>query len=199
LEIIILLNATDYLLYIIRTYDDYAIFGNSTNDLILINYTKVEADEVSKLLLPRRSQTPYSTAGILEYFLVKSLTNKPPSPRTISPSQPASTLYQLNRLQSSNYKRAEVHSFLETGLWSAPFDLNTSDVASTHPRPFIPHIRSLYIGYPEYVQLLVNFSFFVLITDAPPHCSKILLQWIAGNIGKPVRYVAPSHHHHDHD
>jgi hypothetical protein len=47
--------------------------------------------------------------------------------------------------------------------------------------------------------VLVNFSFFVLITDASPHCSNIMLQWIARNIGKLVRYVAPSHHHHDHD
>jgi hypothetical protein len=69
LQIITLLNATDSLTYIIRTYEDHAIFGNSTNDLILVNYTKVEADEAFKLLLPRRFQTLYNTAGILEYFL----------------------------------------------------------------------------------------------------------------------------------
>jgi len=48
------------------------------------------------------------------------------------------------------------------------------------------------------VQLMVEFDDGVLLTDAPPHRSKILIDWIAANIGKPIKYVVPSHHHHDH-
>jgi hypothetical protein len=68
LDITIILNGTDYLPYMIRTYENHAIFGNSTNDLILSSYSEVEADEGCKLLLPHRFQTRYNTAGILEDF-----------------------------------------------------------------------------------------------------------------------------------
>jgi hypothetical protein len=91
-----------------------------------------------------------------------------------------------------------VHEFFETGLWSGSFDFNTSDVVATYPIPDVLQIRSVYVGYADYVQMLVEFSDFLLIIDAPPHRFKILLQWISENTGKPLKYVAPSHHHHDH-
>jgi hypothetical protein len=200
LDITIILNGTDYLPYMIRTCEDHAIFGNSTNDLILSSYSEVVADEGSKLLLPHRFQTRYNTAGILEDFLVESITINPHFEEGYFdvPGSLNTTITKESPQQSKDYNRAEVHEFFETGLWSGSFDFNTSDVVITYPIPDVLRIRSVYVGYADYVQMLVEFSDFLLITDAPPHRSKILLQWISENIGKPVRYVAPSHHHHDH-
>jgi glyoxylase-like metal-dependent hydrolase (beta-lactamase superfamily II) len=48
------------------------------------------------------------------------------------------------------------------------------------------------------VQLEVELEDGVLVTDAPAHRSKAILEWVAETIGKPVKYIAPSHHHHDH-
>jgi hypothetical protein len=137
LQIIILLNATDYLTYIIRTYEDHAIFGNSTNDLILINYTKVEADEAFKLLPPHRFQTRYNTAGILEYFLVESITINAPSPRTIFPSQPASTPHQLNRLHNKAQTTSE-QKCTHSSRQASGQDRLISTPRTLYPRTLVP-------------------------------------------------------------
>ena len=59
---------------------------------------------------------------------------------------------------------------------------------------------TLYVGdYPDYVQLLLEFEDGLLITDAPPHRSKIILEWVEKNMnGKTITHVVPSHHHRDH-
>ena len=153
-----------------------------------------------KITLPHRFQTLYNSADVLEDFLVESITINPKLPEGLFSVPPNfnSISPKTKPRPGVKYGTAEVHEFYETGLWSGPFDFNTSDVVATHPLPGIPQIQSVYIGYPDYVQLVVEFGDGVLVTDAPPHRSKILIKWVAEKLGKSVKNVAPSHHHHDH-
>ena len=65
--------------------------------------------------------------------------------------------------------------------------------------PGLDQVWSVYVGdYPDYVQLVVEFEDGVLITDAPAHRSKIILQWVRGKFGKDAKWIVPSHHHRDH-
>ena len=66
------------------------------------------------------------------------------------------------------------------------------------PVPGLPNLHVVYVGYPDYVQLIVEFTSFVLVTDAPAHRSHIVIDWVAENLHKPIKYIVPSHHHRDH-
>lgn len=76
---------------------------------------------------------------------------------------------------------------------------NVSDVVVEHPLAGLPEIMTVYVSYPDYVQVLVEFEDGLLITDAAPHRSKLILEWVAANMkGKNITHVVPSHHHFDH-
>ena len=65
--------------------------------------------------------------------------------------------------------------------------------------PSLKGVWSVYIGdYPDYVQMIVEFADGVLVTDAPAHRSKTILQWVKEQFGKDVKWIVPSHHHRDH-
>ncbi|EHK16190.1 uncharacterized protein TRIVIDRAFT_163307 [Trichoderma virens Gv29-8] len=200
----LIVNATSHRPYKIRSLENHATYGKSTNDLLLSNYSTVSFDDNSrlKLQLPYRLQTIYNSTDVLEDVKLDSISVNPlikagffdpvlPSKDTSSPQVPK---------QSALYPRSEVHEFFEAGLWGGPFEsfFNTSHVVVTHPIPNIPQIMAVYVGYADYVQLVLNFTDGVLITDAAPHRSRILIQWVKETLNKSVTHIVPSHHHRDH-
>jgi len=196
----IIFDATSHLPYMIRSHESHAIFGNSTSDLILSAWAPVKIGKNATVLLPHRFQTLYNSINILEDVLIESITINPDFPENYFAGLPdsESQMPKAKPQLSAEYTRAEVGEFYGTGLWTGPFNFNTSDVVVTSPSKTLPQVSSVYVGYPDYVQLMVEFDDGVLLTDAPPHRSIILIDWIATNIGKPINYVVPSHHHHDH-
>jgi glyoxylase-like metal-dependent hydrolase (beta-lactamase superfamily II) len=203
-ELSLIINATSHKPYKIRSWENHPTFGKSTNDLLLSNYSKVSFDDNSalSLQLPYRLQTVYNSSTVLEDVKLDSIAINPaikagffdPVLSAEDKSSPQAPK------QGTLYPRAEVHEFFEAGLWGGPFEsfFNTSDVVVTHPIPNIPQIMAVYVGYADYVQLVLNFTDGVLITDAAPHRSRILIQWVKETLGKSVTHIVPSHHHRDH-
>ncbi|KAL6864580.1 hypothetical protein J3F83DRAFT_761908 [Trichoderma novae-zelandiae] len=200
----LLVNATSHRPYKIRSLESHATYGNVTNDLLLSNYSTVAFDNNSnlRLQLPHRLQTIYTSTDVLEDVKLDTISINPtikasffdpvlPAQDTSPPQAPQ---------QSALYPRSEVHEFFEAGLWGGPFEsfFSTSDVVVTHPIPDIPQIMAVYVGYADYVQLVLNFTDGVLITDAAPHRSRILIQWVRETLNKTVTHIVPSHHHRDH-
>lgn len=202
-ELSLIVNATNHMPYKIRVLERHATFGNSTNDLLLSNYSTVSFGENSSLgiLLPHRLQTVFNSANVLGDVKFDRITINPTfeqgffDPLLVSDKE---TPPQAPK-QSDIYPRSEVHEFFEAGLWGGPFEsfFNTSDVVVEYPIPNTPQIMSVYIGYADYVQLIVNFTDGILATDAAPHRSRILLQWVKEKFNKPITHVVPSHHHRD--
>ena len=202
LGLTLILNSTTYLPYMIRSYEEHTIYGHSTNDVLLSNYSILRSLDNESILLPHRIQTVYNTFNMIENFIVDKIYLNPSWPDAFFDPLPESQSQtpRTPPLQSTEYQRSEVHEFFETALWNGPFGeaYNVSDVHVEYPVPGFKAIRSLYIGYPDYLQLLVEFSDGLLITDAPPHRSKIILEWVKQNVGKNITHVVPSHHHRDH-
>ena len=182
----------DNLPYMIRSYEQHKIFGNSTSDVIFSNYSTF-----GSVLLPRRIQTVYNTFNMVEDFFVDNISINPSWPADYFEPQSTNTT-RMAPAQSDEYPRSEVHESFETALWGGPFPFNVSDVVVEYPVPEVQAIKSVYIKYADYVQLLIEFDEGFLITDAPAHRSKILLDWVAQNSQKRVAYVVPTHHHRDH-
>lgn len=210
LGLAMLIDPFTQLPYAIRSQEDHVVFGNSTSDLVLSSWARVEAGN-GTMLFPHRMQTIYNCEAMLEDFVITSIginenlsldffepkiaphPSDPYSPTSTTPSKPA---------RNPEYPRSEVHEFFESGLWNGPFGetYNASDVHIGHPIEGLDEINTVYIGgYPDYVQLMIEFDDGILVTDAPPHRSRILLEWIRANKkGKKVTHVVPSHHHRDH-
>ncbi len=184
LELTLILNQTTFLPRIIRSYENNAIFGNSTSDLLLSDYQNVTVHGNTTILLPHRFQTVYNSHSVLEDFLVESVSVNPEfPPGFFEPIRNSSTPRAAPQRQQE-YDRAEVHEFFETGLWLGPFEFDTSNVTAVEPIAGFSKILSVYVGYADYAQLMVEFDEGVLITDAPPHRSKILIQWVRKTLEK---------------
>ncbi|KAL8828574.1 MAG: hypothetical protein Q9191_002511 [Dirinaria sp. TL-2023a] len=178
--------------YMVRSYEQHKIFGNSTSDVLFSTYSTF-----GDVLLPRRFQTVYNTFNMVEDFFVDILRINPPWPADYFEPESSKTS-RASPQQSLDYPRSEVHEFFETALWGGPFGFDALNVTVEYPIPAIPAIKSVWVGYADYVQLLVEFDEYFLITDASPFRSKILIKWVAQNSAKKIAYVVPSHHHRDH-
>ena len=207
LGLAMLIDLTSHLPYAIRSEEYHIVFGNSTSDLVLSGWSEVDTgSQGAKVLLPHHFQTVYNSKSVLEDFLITSISVNSKlsddffdahitggdSDTSKKPSKPE---------QNPEYPRSEIHESFESGLWSGPFGdfAGVSDVVIENPIPGLKEIITLYIAYPDYVQLLVEFENGLLITDAPPHRSKIILDWVESNMnGKHITHVVPSHHHRDH-
>ena len=179
--------------HMVRSNEQHKIFGNSTSDLILSNYSSF-----GSALLPQRFQTVYNSYNMIEDFFADTIILDPSFPSTyFSPTSTNTT--RAAPSQSIVYPRSEVHEFFETALWEGPSPYNISSVVVEYPIPSLPAIRSIHVGEADYFQLLVEFSFGLLITDASPFQSRTILDWVAQNYpNKSVTHVVPSHHHRDH-
>lgn len=206
LGLTMLIDTTSHLPYAIRSSEDHIVYGNSTSDLVFSNWHTVSVGNTS-ILLPHRFHTVYNSEMVLEDFILDAISMNEEFPSdffdghqgTDDSSGPPLTEEESAPSQSSEYPRSEVHEFFESGLWSGPFGFNTSDVVIGYPFPDFKRIMTIYIGYADYVQILVEHDDGLLITDAPPHRSKIILDWVDVNMhGKRITHVVPSHHHRDH-
>ena len=200
LGLTVLINSTSGLPYIIRSVEMHATFGKSTSDLILSNWTEVPVPGFNGILLPHRLQTLYNSAHVLKDLIIDEIKINPTfssgffQPNGTSESQTP----RSKPARNPEYPRSEVHEFFDAGLWAGPFQFNTSDVVGIQPVAGLDKVQAVYIGYADYIQLVVEFEDGVLVADAPAHRSKILLQWISETMNKNVKYVVPSHHHRDH-
>lgn len=200
----ILVDDTTFLPYKIRSSEYHWTFGNSTSDLLLSNYTAIpiSSNSVSgKVLLPHRMQTIYNSDVVLEDFKADTIQVNPVFGNDFfAPTVEAEAVSpRKTPSQSTEYPRSEVHEFFEAGMWAGPLaSLTVSDVVVEYPLPGIRDIMAVYVGQRNYVQLVVNFSDGLLVTDAPAHRSHIIIEWAKNKFNKSITHVVPSHHHHDH-
>lgn len=207
LDLALLINDATSLPYAIRAKETHKIFGSSTSDIVFSNFTRVPFQGNSSIQLPHRVQTVYNQAFVLEDFTVDKYTLNPTVDAdfyTAAPPADAESPVYMGPAPASqdDTVSSDIHEFYEAGLWGGVFEqrFNVSDVVA---QPVFQNgstkIQALFVGYPDYVQLLVELDNALIITDAPAHRSNIVIEWIAQNMkGKKVTHVVPSHHHRDH-
>ncbi|EHK50143.1 hypothetical protein TRIATDRAFT_164945, partial [Trichoderma atroviride IMI 206040] len=202
LNLLLLIDQSTFLPFAVRAPEDHLIFGPSTSDVVFFNYTNVPVGD-HQMKFPHRIQTLYNTVSVIEDFVIDELMVNPKFEADFfSPSNATKTSHMPPR-SSSDYPRSEVHEFFETGLWGGPFGdvFNSSSVqaAPVFPNGSTPEIMNLFVGYPDYIQMLVEMEDGLIITDAPAFRSSIVVEWVKKNMGgKRITHVVPSHHHRDH-
>lgn len=60
----------------------------------------------------------------------------------------------------------------------------------TYPVPELPGlIHLVFVDSPTYTTTIANMEDAVMVTDAPPHQSKLVIQWVQENLKKNVTHL----------
>lgn len=191
--------------YKVRSMERHSTLGEVSSDLLLSDWLPVilPGSPNRTVVFPHRLQTIYNHTSVLEDVPLSSVSFNPVFPPDYFAPSPAidPTLRQPPR-EDPSYPLSEVHMFFEAGLWGGPLLANLT-VRSYTPSPsLLPGVHVVQVVgpslYADYAQLVVDLPSGALVVDAPPHRSSAVRDWVRHELGKEVRWVLPSHHHHDH-
>ncbi|KAJ9419518.1 hypothetical protein FOXG_07119 [Fusarium oxysporum f. sp. lycopersici 4287] len=192
LDLTVLFDADTKLPYIIRSYEDHGIYGKSTQDLLVYNYTSVDG-----VRFPSRFKTIYNKQHILmDYYVDTVVVNPDLDPQFFDgpPGRHAANY----PTRDSSYDFSEIGEWYSNCLWAGAYRGTLTNLSATTPLPDMPGVWFLNFPASDYQQVVVEFENEVLVLDSLPHQSHLVLQWARETLGKAVTHVWPSHHHHDH-
>lgn len=204
LDITVIFDPETFLPYIVRTTEQHPIYGASFNDLVFNNYTSVPG---SSLLFPQHVQTVYSATtsllnSPLEDFIVESIEINPTFPEDFFDGLPQD---QSMSPKSAPHKvdgitHAHLTEYSSNMLWSGLDNTTVHDLKVSVPVNGLPTVYWMVLkdDYLGVKQMVIEFESEVIVGDAPPDWSNLVLEWIKENINKPVTYLFSTHHHRDH-
>ncbi|KAH9866215.1 hypothetical protein J1614_008781, partial [Plenodomus biglobosus] len=186
----VLFDPNTYLPRVIRSYEDHPFYGRSTNDLRVYNYTNVDG-----VMIPRQYKTIYNKQRLISDFFTDDIAINPAVPATFfnSPNSPSPALVVDDSLSAQILERSSAF------IWFGPFTNTLDQLEASQPYPDMPGVWV--VRLPEvfqYRQILLEMSDHVVVLDAPPEQAAMLIEWSKQRLGKPIRQVWPTHHHHDH-
>ena len=183
LNLTVIFDANTTLPYIIRSYEDHGIYGPSTNDLVLYNYTSVNG-----VMYPRRFHTIYNKQHILMDYLVDTVIVN----ATLDPGffdGPHGYQAQNVPVRNSSYGFAEIGEWFSNYLWAGAYQGSLANLSATNPLPDMPQVWLLNFADSSYQQVVIELENAVLVVDSPPHQSHLVLQWVRDALGKEVTHV----------
>ncbi|EEY19618.1 conserved hypothetical protein [Verticillium alfalfae VaMs.102] len=178
--------------YMIRSYENHGVIGKSTQDLVLQHYTAV-----NNVMFPTRFKSIYNDHNVIADFTV----------REVLIDSVASTAFEVTGdlrpdnvpTNSSLYSSTEVGEFFESAVWSGEYRGTFANIKATNPSPDLPGLWLLVVEDANlYRQIVYELDDYVVVADCPPHQSLLVIRWVKEKLRKPIKYVWPSHHHHDH-
>jgi hypothetical protein len=189
LALTIVFDPSTDLPYIIRLEEEHPIFGPSTYDLQLSNYTVVGGVQ-----FPQRFQTIYDTPlgsnAVLEDFLVESIDFNPSFPIDFFQGLPANESDTPKAapfiLPGTSYASiGESFSNMISGMDSG----DAGNVSASHPIDDVTQFWNLVFDASGYSQLIMEFEDGVIVADAPPIQSLAVIQWVQENLKKPITHL----------
>lgn len=184
LDLAVILDPKTSLPYIIRSYENHKIFGRSTNDLLLQDYALVDG-----IMLPRRFKIYYNGDLLLtDYVADEVLVNTNLEPTLFN--APGSRAEANIPTRDSSYDFAEIGGFYQSYLWNGPYGGSLSNISASNPYPDLPGVWIVVVeDAPLYRQMVLELDDSVVVLDAPPHQSHLIMQWAIQTLGKAVTHV----------
>ena len=172
--------------YIIRSREDHKLFGPSNKDLYLLNYTSVNG-----VIFPHRFTTLYNGETI-EDFDISSITVNPKFSKDFFSDLPTNATVPAPGHATANatYEHAELGEWYQNMLWRGPYIASLNNITAVHPIKTLPNLWYISFGAASgYRQTVMAFKDAVIVTDAPPHQTDLINQWVKENIGRPITHV----------
>lgn len=186
LDVTIIFDPSSNLPYIVRSYEDNNVFGPSTSDLQVYNYTLVDG-----IMFPQRVVWVYNGA-VLEDFLISDIVVNPDFPDDYFDGLPANTSVPSRATPQKNpdYGHAELGEFSSNMLWRGEYTGTLGNLSAINPIANLPHLWYLtFLDSPIYQQWVIEFEDAVIVGDAPPHQNALVLEWVQNTLGKKVTHL----------
>ena len=85
-------------------------------------------------------------------------------------------------------------------LWQGGWPGKLSNITVTNPVASLPHLYHIvFSDFPSYTTTVAVSDDAVLVTDAPPHQSQLVIKWIQDTFSRNATHLLMTHHHHDHN
>lgn len=186
LDVTIIFDPSSHLPYIIRSYEDNHVFGPSTSDLQIYNYTSVDG-----IMFPQSFQWIYNGA-VLEDYLVSDITVNPDFPADYFDGLPAGApgLPKAAPEKSDEYGHAELGEFSSNMLWGGAYSGTFANLSAVNPIAGLPNLWYITVlDAPIYKQWVMEFEDAVIVSDSPPHQNALVLEWVKTKLNKKVTHL----------
>ncbi|KAK1710317.1 uncharacterized protein BDZ83DRAFT_724054 [Colletotrichum acutatum] len=198
LELTVLFDPATNLPYIIRSYEDHPFFGESTHDLLVHDYA-----EVNGVQIPRRFKTIYNGKHLVgDYRADQTIINGSLSSDFFAVPGNGTVPDSSVPIRNAQYSFSEIGETSANFLWPGAYTGTKESIAGSISQPLqdLPGFWTISpggdLGMRQGFVELEDGS--VIVLDAPPHQSKLVIEWVQANLGKNITHVWPTHHHHDH-
>ncbi|KAH6880353.1 hypothetical protein B0T10DRAFT_412091 [Thelonectria olida] len=201
-DITVIMHSKTKVPYIVRTWEDHPVFGRSTSDLYLTGYKAVHG-----IQFPHNIQTVYNATSqhinaVLEDFIVENITLNPHFSKRFFDgiSEDKSFAPRAAPKKAPGVSHAIIGEFNSNMLGSGFKNDTVEDLIVETPLADLPFVHWLRFDNETLgvKQMILEFENEVIICDAPPQWTKVVIEWVAMNIKKPITHVWPTHHHRDH-
>ncbi|KAH7184894.1 beta-lactamase-like protein [Fusarium flagelliforme] len=201
--ITVILDRQTKLPYIIRRTESHPIYGIAYKDLYLSFYKDVQG-----IKFPHAIQTVYSAqnqhiSAVLEDFVIDQV--------DINPDFPADFFDGIPENESMGLKSAPAPSSVvpnglvtdySSSMLGSGVPTGAREIKEAHnPVQGLSQVHWLVLNNNDalgFKLVVIEFEKEVILCDAPPEWSETITKWVADNLRKPIKYIAPSHHHRDH-
>ncbi|EEU37113.1 uncharacterized protein NECHADRAFT_52281 [Fusarium vanettenii 77-13-4] len=202
-EITVILDPKSKVPYIIRTVEQHPIYGESTKDLYLSDYKKVRGIQFPHLVQTIYNSTTLNLNQVLEDFVIEEVTLNPKFPKGFFDGldEEKSFAPKAGPKKIPGVLDGVVTEFNTNMLGTAFKNASIENLKVETPLKGLPYVHWVIVDDGDEMgvkQLVIEFENEVIVCDAPPQWSQAVMQWVAGNLKKPITHVAPTHHHGDH-
>lgn len=198
----IIFDPSSYLPSRIRAYEDHLILGPSTSDVILYNYT-----ETAGIKFARNIKLLYNEDIMLQEILYDSVSVNPKLSSDFFAGLPEAAINQtmfgmppMPPKASEKYGAAEVFENTQNMFWAGGYLGTLPAIKAIKPVPGLDNLHHLTFEDTDvYRTIVAIFDDAVMVTDAPAHQSKLVIQYIKETFNRSVTHLLVTHHHHDHN
>lgn len=190
-----IIDPTTFLPYIVRTMEQHPIYGSSTNDLVLSNYTAANG---SPLMFPQHIQTVYNSTSTLldaplEDFVIELVEINPNFTQDFFDgiSEEQSMFPKAAPHKVDGVTHAHLTEYSSNLLWSYIDNSTAQDLSAVAPVEGLPTVHWLIVkdDFLGVKQIIIEFENEVIMGDAAPTWALAAIDWVKENIGKPITHV----------
>ncbi|KAK5163002.1 uncharacterized protein LTR77_011057 [Saxophila tyrrhenica] len=202
LNLTVIFDPETYLPARVRAYEDHPILGPSTNDVLLYNYTMVDG-----ISLPQNIKLLYNEDLMLQEIQLNNFKINPSFPptqfqglppaitnQTVSGAPPSPALYPEFATP------AQIFEFSQNFFYAGPYSGTLPALKVVKPIDSLPNLYHLtFKDNTVYRTVVAVFDDAIMVTDAPPQQSHLVIQWVQETFNRSVTHLLVTHHHHDHN
>jgi hypothetical protein len=171
---------------IIRSFEDHAIFGDSTKDLLLLNYTNTDG-----IWFPHRQLVMYNSDSLLEEATVARVKVNPGfasdffdgldlEDTDTEPTPPE---------QVEGYSHAEINEYWTNLIWGGLYPGTLGGFTVTNPASDLPNVHHIVVEEkPDFAQLILEFEDSLIVFEAPPHQTDLVIQYVHETLGRNITH-----------